>query len=800
MVASTIDLILNSYSSLYLALATFIGSYGGAAMILAITVSGIMIYPLRWAHKVAVKEQLIVAALSPSLERIKKQSTGAEQHGRISSLYNRYGYHPIYAVRSLTGLLIQVPALILTYFMFDGIADLNGVGFFLIKDLGEPDGLLFTAGNALPFVMTAFNVLAAFLTPRLTKAGLVQALVTSLLFFFLLYEAKSALLIFWTTNNAIFLARNIYKYRENKATLPLDLKRSWLKLRMFLLTPEVAYFFAVFFLYSIVPLQFIPHGPNSNILKAFTGLALLALSGIASLHLIFFIGGGGGMRQQTFNLGEKTYAAARSMLPTDALLALIPMAVALQIITKNQDLISLEIQMLFLGITFLLLCVTVLIIPAIIERTFSRAVFLIPLSSAFMFTLMSTSQLVTIFRWPRLPDIWLVFMIFAVLLIVLLFTYVRYRRLLHIGISLFFSMNLFVLAQSQENVEADVPWDIGAKNALNIDVNTPIKKTPDIFLLTYDAYVASEVMEQYGIDNTAQERFLQKQGFEIYPGTYSLGFGSLASMGLMLDIGLEAGGSTSGDALLPRLLGEHGYETNGILNPYFFSQRGTSSYDKTYPQIQSNAVGLTPIWTGFIRGRFQFGDILNNEGERIDWVNAKRRVLGTKEGPPRFLYAHSTLPGHSQNSGKCLDNEVGLFETRLQSANQEMRDDLETILDNTRDSIIIVNGDHGPYLTAGCAFMENYSLPELRRLHLQDRLGAFLAIRWPSDFQEDRRSVSTIQDAFIPVLSYLFQIDQPRNKIPSRITMPLGQKHAAGMVVDGIIMVGEDAGEPLYQN
>jgi len=130
LLTSAIDLILNSYASLYLSIASFIGSYGGAAIILAITVSVIMIYPLRWVHKVSAKEQSIMAALLPNLQRIKQESSGAEQHRRISSLYNSYGYHPIYAVRTLAGLLIQVPALILTYFMLDSLSDLSGVSFF----------------------------------------------------------------------------------------------------------------------------------------------------------------------------------------------------------------------------------------------------------------------------------------------------------------------------------------------------------------------------------------------------------------------------------------------------------------------------------------------------------------------------------------------------------------------------------------------------------------------------------------------------------------------------------------------
>ncbi|MBQ7560342.1 MAG: YidC/Oxa1 family membrane protein insertase, partial [Synergistaceae bacterium] len=83
-----------------------------------------------------------------------------------------------------------------------------GVSFFGIKDLSKPDALL--AGiNILPILMTFFNILATLTTKKFTKRERVQAFVIAALFLVMLYNAPSALLIYWTTNNFIMLLKNI---------------------------------------------------------------------------------------------------------------------------------------------------------------------------------------------------------------------------------------------------------------------------------------------------------------------------------------------------------------------------------------------------------------------------------------------------------------------------------------------------------------------------------------------------------------------------------------------------------------
>ncbi|USG61995.1 YidC/Oxa1 family membrane protein insertase [Sneathiella marina] len=208
------NIVISYYESLFLFISNIVHSYGLATILLSLFVSLLLIKPTKLANLIVYKETSFQTVLAPQVERIKKESKGAEQHTRLNNLYNRYSYHPIYSVRKLLGLFIQLPLLVLTYFMFEQLDVLNGEQFIFIKNLGGPDNLILGQGNLLPFIMTFVNVAAALTTPNFTKNDLIQAFGVSLLFLVLLYNAKSVLLIYWTVSNAFILFRNIIIMRN----------------------------------------------------------------------------------------------------------------------------------------------------------------------------------------------------------------------------------------------------------------------------------------------------------------------------------------------------------------------------------------------------------------------------------------------------------------------------------------------------------------------------------------------------------------------------------------------------------
>jgi len=185
------------------------GSYLSALILLSIVVR-IITTPLeKIAEKSVIKEHDINSVLSPQIAQIKMKFKGKERHDAIKRLYKRYGYHPVYAVRSMFSLLVQLPFFLAAYYMIGESPALKGVIIPFIGDLGRPDSILFGSINLLPFVMTGVNLAALYTTPGFDKKEYLQGFGIAILFLVLLYNSPSALLIYWTMNQAGSLVKNL---------------------------------------------------------------------------------------------------------------------------------------------------------------------------------------------------------------------------------------------------------------------------------------------------------------------------------------------------------------------------------------------------------------------------------------------------------------------------------------------------------------------------------------------------------------------------------------------------------------
>lgn len=187
------------YKVLYLFAYDITGNYGVSLILLSLF-TFIVLYPFnKKAQQIQNKEHKIQAILSPQIKTIKKNYSGREQYEQLQWLYRRYGYHPLYAIRSALGLISQLPFLTTAYYMLSELAEIQGVSWGFIPNLGMPDHVL-NGINILPFVMTLVTCVYAFLMPEISKKERLQTVIIGLFFLLLLYNAPSALLIFWTCN------------------------------------------------------------------------------------------------------------------------------------------------------------------------------------------------------------------------------------------------------------------------------------------------------------------------------------------------------------------------------------------------------------------------------------------------------------------------------------------------------------------------------------------------------------------------------------------------------------------------
>lgn len=323
--------------------------------------------------------------------------------------------------------------------------------------------------------------------------------------------------------------------------------------------------------------------------------------------------------------------------------------------------------------------------------------------------------------------------------------------------------------------------------------------TPNIYLLVYDAYVSNETMLSHGIDNSTQEQYLSEQGFRLYPHAYSVGAKTVETMSRVLNASTRYYGNSrravSGDGTVQRIVKDIGYETYGVFpSDYMFLGIG-STYDYSVPK-RSTPPSIHLI-SAILLGEFRFDLKFNSQPHNL-YVEEKQSIFNNVSGNQVFIYMHSDLPSHSRISGVCEPNEADLYKERVLKANLEMQQDIQTITENDPEAIVIVAGDHGPYITKNCRSTgSNYDISEISRLDVQDRFGTFLAIRWPTIDFEEYDEITVLQDMFPAIFAYMYG---DVNILESKVEpVTLNPSTVSGVSVDdGIIIGGINDGEPLF--
>src|SRR5262249_4265868 len=110
------------------------------------------------ADRLQEQVNLAEARLQPGLEAIKAAHRGEERTRRTIALYREQGVHPLYALKSLAGFLIQLPAFLAVFDMLAENFDLHRAPFLWIRDLSRPD-MLFRLSFCIPFFGCDLNAL-----------------------------------------------------------------------------------------------------------------------------------------------------------------------------------------------------------------------------------------------------------------------------------------------------------------------------------------------------------------------------------------------------------------------------------------------------------------------------------------------------------------------------------------------------------------------------------------------------------------------------------------------------------------
>jgi membrane protein insertase Oxa1/YidC/SpoIIIJ len=200
----------------------------GISLVFISAVISVLCLPLyNFAEKWQETERNIQKALKPKIDKIKAVFSGDEQYLILAACYRQNHYHPVYALRSTTGLLIQIPFFIAAYVFLSGLDALSGARFLFFRNLGLPDALIQLSPsfsiNVLPILMTGINLGAGVIYSRgFPVKEKIQLFLMAGVFLVLLYNSPSGLVIYWTMNNLFSLFKNLYykiKYRHKNKIL-----------------------------------------------------------------------------------------------------------------------------------------------------------------------------------------------------------------------------------------------------------------------------------------------------------------------------------------------------------------------------------------------------------------------------------------------------------------------------------------------------------------------------------------------------------------------------------------------------
>ena len=541
--------------------------------------------------------------------------------------------------------------------------------------------------------------------------------------------------------------------------------------------------------YLVVLCWTLPEGVN----RAFA-LEFLFICSICTIVGVVMYGLSAGLQRGNAPFG---FRPGEQLQPADAILVLLPVSPVVGYVLRNLDTLRWHDALVVVCIFALLSLVIVVVIPRLLNQWLSSSVAAL-LAVSLAFTLANMASVTRGFRWHRSGDVVVQVAFFSIVFAACFIVHRKDPRSLRTAATFYLAGTVLVAAASKLTADIRRPPPVERPDALSATVlaqGRQLKRTPDIFLMTYDSYVENETMLQYGIDNSAQEAFLEAAGFRIYRGAYSVAAATRTSMGRVLgrtDPALAA----SGHSALFDVLRNAGYRTHAVFRGSGFFWGKDSGYDDSFPPSRPAFLAISEA---ILEGQFRHG--VSFEETSMDEFHRRRRsVITGEDDEPIFLYAHSG-PGHSQNSGKCLDDEVARFTERLDVANAEMRVDIDTLIESRPDAIVIVNGDHGPYLTKNCSqlYSHEYAQNEIDRLDIQDRYGTFLAIRWPPDAQIAANDLAILQDVFPAVLGYLYDDSIFHRLRLSQEIVEEERTNLAGLSVRrGRIVGGRYDGQPLF--
>ncbi len=851
-----LDMLIQSYRLFFLFLYEHLGF--ALAILLTSIISTFLMKPIaKFIMKYVKREQAYQMILLPQVDAINaSEMSGAEKHLALQRLYARYGYSPILATRKVLPLFVQLPFLMVTYWMLEGCAELEGVKFLCFSDLGAPDKLLPFGVNLLPFVMTGINLVAIFATPSFLKKDQIQALVVALLFLILLYPASSALMIYWTLNNFFTCLKALLEENYAGAKLlstrlryifALTTIRAGLH-NLFNLKPEVyataAFVCALFAGYSYLLYSSLYGNASatgklaSNGMVAFFALSIflqglsvrgkirwisLCVSAFAFLlqgviiadkfficsalfygdhwkYLLWVLCGEAcAFVALAFCIGKGGKKEAKAFSLKEFLCAsFFILSIACHYLFSNA-ILGLDASA-FLGImSGLLLPYWILLVgfsflfrKQLSIRTILRILFVFVVVFYSMPLIAEGNGILAPSNSCALQ-----YLILFVLGSVLLFLWKKNALMVNFFLCL---LSIFLIGNGVYSVAHNDALPEQGKSSAKQNLphlhSHSILNKYNVFVLFYDGYPNSLILKALDVYDPSE--MLKARGFTVYPRAYSATWSTLPSMATFYDVFSNAEYSVkdtmTGNNEFVRFLQREGYVASYILSPYSLSNTIMPLQgDFYYPNPKQSDVRMEKILLKNIRNGFLSQSADSfATGTLQDRQNAKRGILARTNEQPQFLYAHTDYPGHAAWNPKYKASWQEEIES-FKARVVKAEKEINADLDSIKDR------EHSIIVIASDHGASLFSqVDPLSGMGLLDKYGIQLAVKWPSGYKPTM-DLSFSGNVMLEVLICLTgdkSLAQYRR--PGLTTTPGIDIVPKGIIENSIIQSGPDKGKNLF--
>jgi YidC/Oxa1 family membrane protein insertase len=197
-------------------------NYGIAIILLTLLVK-IVFFPLT---KKSSEATLRMQSVAPKIKELQEKYKDNRQklNTEMAELYKKEGYNPI---SGCLPMLLQLPIFIAMYNLFNNHFDLRGAMFIpgWIPDLSVPESILdfppgvrlpilgWTALRLLPFIYVGSQLLYGKVTQTPDQKSNTQMkmmlYVMPIVFFFVLYNMPSGLLVYWIFSNILTMVQQV---------------------------------------------------------------------------------------------------------------------------------------------------------------------------------------------------------------------------------------------------------------------------------------------------------------------------------------------------------------------------------------------------------------------------------------------------------------------------------------------------------------------------------------------------------------------------------------------------------------